>query len=150
MKLTSLNYPELLFIASNMRQDDRREIFATRFNESNEDLARDAMMFYDSSFLLHKERPICAIGAAQMHPNVWSVWMFATDEFDKIGLSATRFVRNIFIPELRKRGHRAECKSWDGHKIAHKWLESLGAIRESELIDYGKNREKFYQYVWRN
>lgn len=150
MNLTELNYDDLLFIATNMRDDDKKEIYATRWSNSPIDLARDGMQFSPWSYIVHLERPICAIGAAPMHPGVWAVWMFATDEFPLIGLSLTKWVKRAFMPSLRYFGHRAECRSWSGHHSAHKWLENLGAIRESVLKDYGKNREDFYLYVWRN
>jgi len=81
---------------------------------------------------------------------VWNVHMFATDNFSKIAISLTKFVKNVIVPSLTAIGsHRVECKSMDGHEDAHKWLEFLGAHRESTLSEFGKDNEDFHLYVWR-
>src|SRR3546814_12825662 len=79
-----------------------------------------------------------------MHPGVWSVLLFATDEFHKIRLSLTKHVKRVMIPALVEVGaHRAECHSMEGHAEAHAWLELLGAEREGVRPRFGKNGEDF-------
>jgi hypothetical protein len=148
MTLDKLDYNGLYTIAENMRPADAREIYATRWDEDPGSVAREALaLSYDFGWIAAKDdRPICAIGAVSPHPGLWSVWMFATPEFPKIGLGVTKFALRYMKPALLQTGHRLECRSIDGHTDAHKWLEFCGFTRESSLPKYGKNGETFHIY----
>lgn len=136
------------YVALRLREADAREIYATRWSDDPEALALDAAAAVPG-FVCGLERPIAAIGAVPMYPGVWNVWMFATDEFPRIGVSMTKLMKRVMIPNLQKiGGHRAECRSIEGHTEAHKWLELLGARREAEHLKAGKNGETFYTYAW--
>ena len=37
----------------------------------------------------------------------------------------------------------------EGHVVAQRWLEALGAHRESTAYGFGRNGEDFHTYVWR-
>jgi hypothetical protein len=154
MALNLISQPDLrdiLYIAHNMREWDRREIFATRWDDDPNILAMDTMRWGSLTHVAWNDRrPVAVIGAIEAWPTVWSVWMYGTDEFPSVGLGMTRFVRDRLIPEIIRRGaRRGECKSIDGHDQAHRWLESLGAKREGEpLLNYGKRGETFHTYVW--
>lgn len=140
----------LLHVARNMREWDRREIFATRWLATPEALAHDIFLFKDFGWILGLNgEPIVAIGAVPGWPGIWSVWMFATDRITLIGKKMTTFVRRGMIPALLGNGcHRAECHSMEGHTEAHRWLELLGARREAKVPRFGKDRENFYLYSW--
>jgi hypothetical protein len=151
MQVAPLTFESVAYIAENMREWDKREIYATRWTEDPLELAHDAMVVPDFAQVAGLNgRPIAAFGAIPLHPHVWNIWMFATPEFDKIGISLTKFVRRSMMPALADTGaHRAQCLSMAGHDQAQAWLEFLGATRESTLAEYGRNREDFYRYVWR-
>ena len=139
------------YVVNNMRQKDKEEIFATRWSEEPAELTRSILNSGEFSFVGHADdgEPVVCAGAVPMWPGVWSVWMFATDRFNEIALSTTRFAKQVFFPALTGAGwHRLECHSLDKHYIAHKWLESLGAYKESEKKSYGKNGEGFFVYCW--
>lgn len=147
-----INYGNTLYIAKRMRALDREEIFATRWDESEESLCADAVAVPGMSFIVSKNgEPVCALGGVPEHPGCWSVWMFATDKWNSVALTATKFVKRWLIPAIENTGaNRAECKSISTHSVAHKWLDSLGATRESVLERYGKNGEDFYIFRWHN
>lgn len=149
MKPTEL-YPDgVNHVVSKMRQRDREEIFATRWVEDSWEFTNSVLRTGDFGFVLHADdgEPVVCCGALPMWPGVWSVWMFATDRFPEIALSTTRFARQVFFPSLDGY-HRLECHSLDKHTVAHRWLESLGAYKESEAKNYGKNGETFFVYCW--
>lgn len=151
MTLDRLNPNDLYTVVENMREWDRKEIFATRWSEDPHDLVRDAMACYEFGWIAsHDDRPVCAIGGAPLHPGVWSVWMFATPEFDKIKYSLSRFALRRMKPVLQDVSHRVECRSMEGHEDAQKWLEFLGMSRESVIPKYGKAGETFLLYSWIN
>lgn len=149
MTLDRLNANCLYSIIENMREADRREIFATRWSDDPHDLVRDAMACYEFGWIAYlDDRPVAAIGGVPIHPGVWSVWMFATDEFPKIKFSLTRFALRQMKPVLQDVAHRVECRSIEGHEDAQNWLAFLGMKRESSIPKYGRNGELFHLYAW--
>ncbi len=151
MRTGEMNPLDALHVATHMRDWDRKEIFATRWNDDVNDLAEDCCMVGSFAWVVYGEtEPVALVGAHPVHPGVWGVWMFATDNFHQVSISLTKFVKRVMIPALVKAGaHRAECKSMEGHEEAHKWLEFLGAKRESTLKEFGKDGQDFHTYVWR-
>lgn len=143
-----LNRSDLTFIASHLRERDAREIFASRWREDPRDLVEDCYLCREFGWIFGKESPVCAIGAFPVWPGVWSVWMFATDDWKKVAFSVTKHAKKVIFPVLKARSHRTECRSDERHTTAHRWLEMLGARREHILPHYGKNGENFYLYSW--
>jgi hypothetical protein len=143
----------LAHVVHNMREADVREIFATT-NASTPQEYVDEMMILKRAGLCgwiasQDDVPIAALGIMPMWHNVVNVWMFATDDFPKIALQLTRFVRRNIVPALKSGGiHRAQCFSMDGHVVAQRWLEVLGAKREGVAKAFGKSGEDFTLYSW--
>lgn len=141
----------LLYVCRNLREWDRKEIFATRWNDSADDLAVDVHARCLSGSVVMTNMPVAAFGVVHLWPGVAEVWCFGTDHFRDVGLSLTKHIKRAWMPSLKAMGiHRAQCFSMEGHTEAHSWLEMLGGIRESVQMNYGRNGETFYQYVWRN
>lgn len=138
-------------VARQMRESDRREIFATRQPDDRELLAHQAaeVSRFGAVFGLDSGEPVAALGAVEQWPGLWTVWMFATAQWPQVALSTTRYVRRILIPQLIGAGaHRAECKTLMGHHTAQRWMELLGAHHEATHPDYGIGRETFFTYAW--
>jgi hypothetical protein len=134
-----------------MREWDRKEIYATRWTDQPEELARACMVSQDLAFTVWLDEPVSCFGALPIWPGVASVWCFGTERFNECGLFLTRFMQKHWIPLLKEAGfHRAQCASIEGHLDAQKWLEALGAERESTQKSFGKNKETFYVYRWLN
>jgi len=152
MHLTTVTYDAALHVAANMREWDKKEIYAVRWTDDPKEIARDCAAYGRFGWIAwHGGEPVAVVGAVPVHPGVWSVYMFATDCFRQIAISLTKFVRRVIIPALVDTGaHRAECASMEGHAEAHRWLELLGATREgSPMMEYGKDGENFIRFVWR-
>lgn len=143
-------FENVLAVAANMRVDDAREIYATRFTDDPSAVACDVMACPGFAWTVYVDGvPTAAIGGRPMHPGVWTVWMFATDDFGRCGLSMTKFARRVMMPALiERRAHRVQCLSIDGHETAHRWLEMLGAKPAHRLQGFGRNREDFVLYEW--
>lgn len=143
------NPAKLAHVAENMREWDRREIFATRADDDPAALCDDVRRCGNISWVAGLERPIAAFGCAPMWPGVWSMWLFATDEFGRIGISVTKLVTRTIVPMMIEAGaHRLEARSMEGHADAQRWLEVIGAKREGTLVRYGRGREDFHVYAW--
>ena len=90
---------------------------------------------------------VCVGGAIETRPRVVSLLFFATDRFPEIGLQVTRVIRRLFDRFEDVGVHRIEAVTLSGYDSIHRWLHILGLERETnELINYGKNGEKFYQF----
>lgn len=143
-------FQDALAIATNLRPRDREELFATRYGNDPAALARDAVAtgaFRWGAYL--DGRPVAMVGAFPRWPNVWTAWAYGTPEWPKAALTITRHVRRFMLPAIYNSGaHRVDALALASHTDARRWLESLGAVAEKTLDNYGRNGEKFVSYVW--
>lgn len=152
MKLVKPNLLDVLVVCRNLREADRREIYATRWTEDVDALAIDVMQTWVgpiSAVTLYENRPVAVWGIRESWPSVWSAWLIATDEFPKIGLGMTKVAKRRILPHLVELGaKRVEARSIDGHESAHQWLKALGCVQEARLRRYGRNGEDFLVFRW--
>jgi hypothetical protein len=151
MRIAVINYPDLLYIADNMRDIDKKEVYATRWDDSPDGLVDSIMSGGEFGWVVGGDDgiPIAAFGAIPTWEGVWQVWMFSTDRWNEVSLTVTKFIRRVMIPSIVDAGwQRAECRSIGGHDVAHRWLEMLGASREHTLHYFGKNGDTFHLYSW--
>ena len=136
------------YVALRMRAYDAEEIFAIRRNDDREEIAHAAASRAPYAWAAGLDgRPIACLGVVECWPGMWESWMFATDDFDRIGKRLTRFARRSIIPAVRAAGgHRLQCHSMEGHTVAHRWLDSFGAVREATLRAYGRGGQDFHVY----
>lgn len=144
--------PELVgFVCRNLRQADREEAHATRWDSDDDSLAKEiATSWGEFGWVAGRENPIAVFGAAEIWPGYRSAWMLATDEFPTIGLPLTRFVKKTIIPMLfdEMGMRRGEARSSVENVVSHRWLKSLGAVQEGILKNYGKAGEDFIIFRW--
>jgi hypothetical protein len=146
-----LDTADLLAVAQHMRASDRDEIFATRFDDDIAALIADLLMSDPLGAIIPAAdgQAVAAIGASEMWPGNWAVWMFATDRWPDVARETTRFARSVLAPALRALGaRRAECRSAWTHKVAHRWLVHLGAEVEAIYPAYGRAGETFVGFVF--
>lgn len=138
------------YVVRNMREWNRKEVCATRWSDDPDELVDSLMLVNYFAWVVGIERPIAMIGAVPVHPGVWNVFGFGTDEVNRLALWLTKHYRRVMIPALQSAGaHRIESHSMDGHPETERLLKNAGAHREGTLAGYGKNREDFGVYVWR-
>jgi hypothetical protein len=137
-------------VAANMREWDRKEIFALRWDDDPRSVANDVLRVPGFSWVAFSgDVPAAVIGAAPAWPGVWSVFAFGTDDFSRVALALTKHVRRFMVPALKNQGaHRAQCHSIEGHEDAHRWLKLLGAHTEPMIRGFGRGRENFIPFVW--
>ena len=143
-------YADVVYIARNMRDLDAEEIFPLTWTGKPEDLAMGICASGGiSNVALCSGRPVAAWGAHMTRPKMWSVWMFSTNQWPTVALTVTRNIRKVMMPSMIDSGAvRADCWSMEGHHVAHRWLEILGATVECSAEDYGATRKKFFCYSW--
>jgi len=151
MRLAKLNEADLLYVADNMREWDRKEIYACRWSDDAAPLVESLLACGEFAWVVGTDegKPVAALGAIPYWNGVWEVWMFATDDWPQVAGGVAKFIKRSVIPALKSTGaHRVQCKSMEGHLDAHRWLEMLGASKESEMKNYGRMGELFYLYCW--
>jgi hypothetical protein len=137
------------YVAARMREADRAEVFATWPDDDFGALAARAAQRGPLAFCAGQDWPIACFGAAQCWPGVYQAWMYATDDFPRVAIPLTRWVKCRIMPLLRTTGaHRMHAYSLDGHTTAQKWMLALGARHEATHLNFGKRGETFHVFVW--
>jgi hypothetical protein len=150
VELVPATYADIVYIARRMRKLDAEEILPLIWSGKPEDLAASTIAVGGlATVALFGGQPVAAFGAYMGRPAFWNVWMFATDQWPRVALSVTRNIRKVMMPAmLDGDAVRADCWSMEGHDVAHRWLELLGAVREASVEDYGPRRKTFHCYSW--
>lgn len=150
MHVIEANLHSALHVATFMREMDAKEIYALMWEDNPEDVAIRYMQCPYKFILCNDDRePVACFGGAPVCNGRWNVWMFATDKWGKIALSATKWARRRFMKGIAATGaHRVDVKSIEGHTVAHRWMEFLGAEHEAVHPYYGRNGETFHTYAW--
>ena len=147
VEIVPASYADAVYVARRMRQLDAEEIYPHLWNPTPENLAAASCQSKIKFVALLDGEPVVAFGGTERFPKVWLVWMFATDQWTKVALSVTRFVRRQMMVEInRYEPVRLDCWSMDGHYTAHQWLEAFGFIREATVEDYSSAGKTYHCY----
>jgi len=140
----------LAFIACNMRQADRSEIYNVIGHNNPFILAGqtlDATGMGVGCVAYAGSLPVGVIGACGVHPGVCCAFAYGTDDFPRVALSLTRYALTVIRPWLKDQGfHRLECKSRFDHVHAHRWLRLFGMANEGTLTGYGSDGSDYFQF----
>lgn len=145
---------EVLAVAGAMRDWDRCEIFACRWDDDAAEFGRGVFELCAAQGACwaagRRDMPAAIVGAVEQWPGCWSALAFATDEFEEIALGLTRKVRAEIVPWMVRAGaRRVECRSHAGHVQAHRWLRMLGARCEGRHAGAGRDGADFLTFAWR-
>ena len=150
VSLEDATYADAVFIARRMREWDAKEILPVMLGSSHlENLALGVSIAEYSKCAFWNGKPVSVFGASPLAPLSYSVFMYATDDWPHVALSVTRHIKKVMLPYYAARGaNRAECRTHGEYLWAHRWLEFMGAHKESEIKDYGAQRMTYFMYVW--
>lgn len=137
-------------IANRMRMDDRVELAATSPQMSSAVLARGIMAKAELVFVArYNGVPAACWGMMPMWPGVGYAFAFGTDDWGKVLIAVTRFVRGFMVSYLLDNGyHRIEARSLATRSDVGRWLEIFGAEAEAVLRGSGARGEDFVLYRW--
>lgn len=151
VQIAPLAFSDAVYVGERMRDDDRREVFACRWNDSVEDLAADCAVCAPLAWTAKEgAEPVAVFGVSQARPGVVQAWMFATDKFPAVVKDVTRFIKQAIRPALQEAGiHRVYAYSIADHRTAHRWMETcFAAVREADHPGFGRRAEKFHTFAW--
>ena len=146
--------PETAYaVAADCRERDRQEFSAVTGIAQPDELARWMTERYSAIPGLlaagaDDGTALCVGGAVHVRPGCAALLFFATDDFARIALSMTKFIKRQYFPSLESQGyHRIECVTSAAYPEMHRWLDILGMDREGVLRAYGAGGEDFIQYA---
>ena len=138
----------ILYVCQHLREDDRREILLSRWNDDLSELAESFCIAPGSRFAVLREGiPVCAFGVAPALPGVGQAWLIGTDEIGSCGVEVAHACKTVVRTLLDGYMHRIQAYSAGFHAQAHRWLELLGFSRESRMCRFGKDGTDFFCYV---
>lgn len=143
------------YVVRRMRPMDRREVYALRFSDDAESLIAEIRVrapvyapLKAIASTLHPS-PIALVGVLVMSPGVGIAHMIATLEWPRIAKSASRWIREMLIPDCLAAGlARVEVRALSEFAQNCRWLESLGARREAAVPGLDPMGGLFVQYAW--
>jgi hypothetical protein len=145
---------DICFVAANLRDQDRREIFATAVLESGSQAG--AVSYLTSPNFCWTvwidQQPVAAFGvsaASPYQPHIRYAWAYGTNKFKRAAPAITRFCLKEWPKRLIAEGAtRVEIRSLADHDLAHKWLKSIRAHHEADMPNFGVNGETFQLWAW--
>lgn len=135
------------WIAANMREIDKREIYPLMHEDSSLQLAwlqlQLSKRFAVNAFI--NDEPVCAFGIAEYRPGIGELWAFGTSKIYGAMRAMTDHIRHEMAAKVfaDESVWRLECRSSVEHKQAHAWIESIGLEYRCPLDNLGKNGEDY-------
>ncbi|WP_136659157.1 hypothetical protein [Nitratireductor sp. XY-223] len=141
---------DVSFIAANMRECDRAEIFCqVAPGTKSADIAAFCIGRGQSWTAFRNGLPSGAFGFSEISDGVLNGWAFGRPGFGRCIPAVTRFVFRELVPGWQRDGvRRIEVRTIESHESAHRWLAAAGAVRCCSLEDWGRGGERFYLYAW--
>jgi hypothetical protein len=150
VSLLAPDFASLSYIALNMRQADRDEIYNVTGHNNPFILAQQTLdaSGMGSAVVAHRgTRSVAVMGFVPRHPGICTAYAYGTDDFPSVALSLTKYALRVMKPALLASGfHRLECESRHDHHSAHRWLESMGFEREGILRRYGTDGSDYIKF----
>jgi hypothetical protein len=143
-------------VLSHLREHNRREMAACRWEVSTRALAREIKQLEEVciqhfSLAGADGTPVALTGAWLVAPGVALVRLCATDQWLTIARPAYRWLKRVFIPcVLVPNVRRAETRVLDTGDASRAWLRKLGFRDEGIARALGKNGEDFVHVAWIN
>lgn len=154
--LVDLNLFAVEYLAINMRDCDRREVFGIWPHDEELRFAAEVTHILRnkgrSKIAYYNGRPAALFGfSCHLKPNVYDVWMMGTDNFDKAIFPLMRWCRKEANDILSiENAHRLQAQSRADHTEAHKLIRAMGGIEECRLEKWGKDGSDYLMFKWIN
>jgi len=141
--ITNAWFSDLQFVASNLRQEDRIELSATRDVEDWYGLAIAGYSSFYKKAAIWNRRPVFVFGAAQTPmPGIVQVWGFGTPNAARVLKPVTKYIKQTMVPELLSQGViEARAFSHPDNLVGHRWLKYLGYTPGATISGAGARKE---------
>lgn len=136
-----------------MRESDRREVYAGRFNDDPHDLFQDFESMRAFGVALRTlasatgnpapAEPVALVGVWSFRPGVGVINLIATSAWPRIAMAAHRYLARTYIPAMQKQFRRLECQPLATNTVTRAWLRRLGFEEEGVARVLGRDGEDF-------
>jgi hypothetical protein len=143
---------DIAHIVRNLRERDRREIFALRWDDDEDELISQLFVTAGPMWRVwsYRGEPVAMNGVLPLRPGVVSAAAFGTEKWHHVVRPMVRWSRYWVIPRLQAAGyHRGEACAMAANVDGRRFIELLGGKLEAYLHKYGRSREDFILYHWR-
>lgn len=154
--LTDITHQGITWICLNLRETDKREVFAIRPHDSAVYLAHEVHSLVINRgrgrIAWHNGRPAALAAFTENWAGNWEVWMFGTDDFKSVVVELVRWFRKEANDILTVcEGRRLQCDAQADNAEAIKLIEAMGGRAEGPpMVAYGKDGSSFQRFVWLN
>lgn len=140
---------EIRYVCQNLRRSSKEDVFGVT-DATPEEFAEIMIATPGFKWVGYaKGMPAALIGAYPMHPGVWGLFGFGTDNWKLIWRDVTRTARRDMMKAVADAGaHRAQCLSPATHRETHSWLRMLGATLETPMPRYGTDGQDYVMFAW--
>lgn len=141
--IREMTMADCIYVCLNMRDEDYRETSDLTYAKTKEAMAHQILNQGGESYTIcnRKGDPVLIGGTYYDNPNVGIIWLFATDEISKRDWwVTTKFIKEL-IEVMFENGtaHRIQALSIGWRKVAQKWLEKIGLVKEGHLRGFARN-----------
>ena len=152
VKREKVSRDALRWVIEHMRERDRAEIYAMRWDEDPVNYLEGQLLWMGDMCCIWTLDgvPVSCQGVVAYWPGVWGMFAYGTDQWPRVVLDMTKHAFRFIVPALLAvKAHRVECRALATHTESRRWIEFLGAREEAVLKAYGKRQEDFILYVWK-
>jgi len=151
VEATLVSLEGLRSLVRNMRPRDRREIFALRWTDDEDQFALEVSRTAGDLWRMWSVdgEPVAVNGVVPVRPGVVIAGAFGTKRWKSIVRPMTRWSLDYVIPILHQANfHRGEAYVLAANIDSRRWIELLGGEVEAVLKGFGRGREDFLLYAW--
>jgi hypothetical protein len=147
-----LNLRDITFLGANMRAEDRREIMCQAPKNLSGSQAAAAMfpgLAPDWTWLASLDgNPAVAFGLQPYNVATMIGWAWGTRHLPRCIPAITRHLIAEEPLLIASGFRRIEVRTIKDHDISHRWLYALGARKECDLPEFGRDGETFELWAW--
>jgi len=143
---------DIAHIVHHLRERDRREMFALRWDDNEEHLTDAIFAVAGPMWRLWcwRDEPVALSGIIPQRPGVVMAGAFGTERFPRVARAILSWGRRWVIPRLQAaQYHRGEAYALAANIDGQRFIEAMGGRKEAYLHKYGRDREDFVLFVWR-
>lgn len=148
--VSEVTHEGLTHIVRNLRERDRHEIFALRWDDDEAAFVNSVMAVAGDLWRMwHLDgEPVAIAGVIPIRPGVTIGGAFGTEKWPRVVRSITRFGIQFIVPVLKANGyHRIEVYVLASNTDSAAWIELMGGKLEAVLKGFGRAREDYLLYA---
>ena len=138
---TTLTPADVAHVTGNMRPADKKEIFATMWDESMQSACTIALNAPGWKCCVYvDDEPVAIGGAVPVMPGVVQLWGWATPKVSKARVTITRLLYKVLA---KCPAHRIQAAVHEDNHHALLWLNRAGMVHMAPMNGMGKAGENF-------